>query len=83
MLEDNISVVTQTVMIMSQLAEGNKSPGKQPPKSKESHNRDQKQSRDQSQKKRGPSQFTPLNILYERLLPIIRDLSEFKWPASI
>ena len=30
-----------------------------------------------------PLQFTPLNISYERLLPLIRDLPDFKWPAPI
>ena len=34
-------------------------------------------------KKREPIKFTPMNILYERLLPLIRDLLEFKWPAPI
>ena len=28
-------------------------------------------------------QFTPLNITYERLLPLIHDLPDFKWPALI
>ena len=83
MLEDNIRVVTQTVMITSQLIEGNDPFRKQPFKSKEGHNIDRKQSRDQSQKKREPPQFTPLNVSYERLFPIIRDLPEFKWPAPI
>ena len=34
-------------------------------------------------KKREPPQFTPLNVSYERLLPVIRDLLEFKWPTPI
>ena len=34
-------------------------------------------------KKREPPQFTPLNITYERLLPLICDLPDFKWPAPI
>ena len=36
-----------------------------------------------SHKKKELPQFTPLNVSYERLLPIIRDLLEFKWHASI
>ena len=28
-------------------------------------------------------QFTPLNIAYDRLLPLIRDLPEFKWPSPM
>ena len=58
-------------------------PRKQPSKSKEGHNRDWKRSRDQSQKKREPLKFTPLNVSYERLLPIIRDFLDFKWPALV
>ena len=36
-----------------------------------------------SHKRREPLQFTPLNISYERLLPIICDFPEFKWPTPI
>ena len=28
-------------------------------------------------------QFTPLNIAYDRLLPLIRDLPDFKWPPPM
>ena len=48
MLEDNICDATQTGMITSQPTEGNNQPGKQPSKSKEGWNRDQKRSHDQS-----------------------------------
>ena len=34
-------------------------------------------------KKREPPQFTPLNVSSDRLLPVIRDLLEFKWPTPI
>ena len=78
MLEDNIRAATQTVMTTNQPAKGNKSS-----ESKNGQSRDRKQSRDQSQKKRELPQFTPLNISYERLLPIIHDLLEFKWPTPI
>ena len=50
---------------------------------KESHSKNQKRSRDQSEKKREPPQFTPLNISYDRLLPLIRDHLDFKWPTPI
>ena len=30
-----------------------------------------------------PPQFTPLNISYDRLLPLIRDHLEFKWPPPM
>ena len=83
MLEDNIHAVTQTFMITNQPIEGNKALGKMPSESKEGQSRDRKRSHDQSQKKRELPQFTPLNVSYERLLPIIRDLPEFQWPAPI
>ena len=83
MLEDNIRVAAQTVIITNQPTEGNKPPEKKLSKFKEGQSRDQKRSRDQSQKKRELSQFTPLNVSYERLLPIILDLPEFKWLAPI
>ena len=83
-LEDNICPATQTVMITNQSVEGNKSPRKKPSESKEGQSRDQKRSRYQSQKKKKElPQFTPLNNSYERLLPIIRDMLEFKWPKPI
>ena len=76
MLEDNIHAATPTIMITNQPAEG-----KKPSESKEGEGKDQR--RHQSQKKRELPKFTPLNISYEKLLPIIRDLPEFKWPAQI
>ena len=33
--------------------------------------------------KREPPQFTPLNISYDRLLSLIRDHPDFKWPTPI
>ena len=83
MLEDNILTPTQTVMITNQPTEGNKSPRKKPSESKEGQNRDRKRSCNQSQKKGELSQFTLLNVSYERLLPIIRDLLKFKWHVPI
>ena len=77
-LEDNIHAVTRTVMIISKLVDSNKPKGKKPYESKEGQSKNRKRSRDQSQKKREPSQFTPLNISYERLLPLIHDLPDFK-----
>ena len=80
-LEDNIRATTQTVMITNQLTEKDKPTGKKP--SKEGQNGNWKPPRDKSHKKKEPPQFTPLNISYERLLPLIRDLPDFKWPAPI
>ena len=37
-----------------------------------------------SRKEKGsPPQFTPLNISYDRLLPLVRDHPEFKWPQPM
>ena len=83
MLKDNIRAATQTVMITNQPTEGNKSPRKKPFESKEGQSRDRKRSRDKSKKKKELSQFTPLKVSYERLLAIIHDFLEFKWPKTI
>ena len=80
-LEDNICAATQTVMITNQSTEGNKLSGKKQSEPKEAQRKDRKRYCDQSHKKREPSQFTPLNVLYERLLPLIRDLLKYKWPV--
>ena len=53
--------------------------GQPEPKGSKNH----KRSRDQSDKKREPPQFTPLNISYDKLLPLIRYDSDFKWPNPI
>ena len=52
MLEDNISAATQTVMITNQPTKGNMRLGKKSSKPKEGQSRDQKLSRDQSQRKK-------------------------------
>ena len=79
-LEDNIRAASQTVMI---IAQSSKLASKGQSEKKGSQNKNQKRSRDQSKRKREPPQFTPLNISYDRLLPLIRDHPDFKWPAPI
>ena len=80
MLEDNIRAVSQTVMITAQ---SNKLAAKGPFEQKSSQGKSQKSPDGQSEKKKDPPppppQFTALNITYDRLLPIIRDLPDFKW----
>ena len=74
-LEDNIRAASQTVMITAQS-------GKTAIKA--SLNRKEVKIRAKSQKRKGiPPQFTPLNISYYRLLPLIRDHPEFKWPSPM
>ena len=50
---------------------------------KGSQSKNHKHSRDRSEKKKEPPQFTHLNISYDRLLPLIRDHPDFKWPTPI
>ena len=50
---------------------------------KSKHNKGQKCSDGQSDKRKDPPQFTPLNIAYDRLLPLIRDHPDFKWPPPM
>ena len=81
-LEDNIRATSQTVMIT---AHSNKSAAKGPSKQKRRQGKSQKRPDWQSEKKKDPPpppppQFTALNIAYGQLLPIIRDLPDFKWP---
>ena len=79
-LEDNIRATSQTVMITAQ----NSKPAKKgQPEEKGSRTKDQKRSQEQSERNREPPQFTPLNITYDRLLPLIRDHPDFKWPPPI
>ena len=79
-LEDNIRAASQTVMIT---AESGKAAIKIQPEQKGSQSKGQKRPQEQSEKKRDPPQFTPLNIFYDRLLPLIRDHLEFKWPPPM
>ena len=73
-LEDNIHVATKTVMITNKPAGSSKPEGKKPFEPKEGQSKNRKRSRYQSQKKREPLQFTPLNITYEQCFKIILDL---------
>ena len=79
-LEDNIRAASQTIMITVQ---SGKLTTKSQPEQKGSQGKGQKRPQEQSEKKRDPPQFTPLNISYDRLLPLIRDHPEFKWPPPM
>ena len=79
-LEDNIRVASQTVMITTQ---SNKPATKAPSGQKSYQGKSQKRSDGQAEKKKDPPQFTALNIAYDQLLPLIRDLPDFKWPPPI
>ena len=53
------------------------------PEQKGTQSKGQKRPQEQPEKKREPPQFTPLNISYDRLLPLIRDHPDFKWPPPM
>ena len=79
-LENNIQVASQIVMI---IAQSSKPATKGQTEQKGSQSKNHKRSPDKSKKKREPPQFTPLNISYDRLLPLIQDHPDFKWPTRI
>ena len=79
-LEDNIRAASQTVMITAQ---NTKSAAKGPSEQKRSQGKSQKLPDGHSEKKKDPPQFIALNIAYDRLLPLIRDLPDFKWPPPM
>ena len=79
-LEDNIWAASQTVMITTQ---SGKPATKGSSKQKSSQGKGQKCPDGQSEKRKNPPQFTSLNIAYDWLLPIIRDLPDFKWPPPM
>ena len=81
-LEDNIWAALQTVMITAQ---SNKSAAKGLSEQRSSQGKIHKRPDGQSEKKKDPPppKFTTLNIAYDRLLPIIRDLPDFKWPPPM
>ena len=79
-LEDNIRAASQTGMIITP---NSKSAKKGQPEQKGSQTKDQKRSRKQSERKREPPQFNPLNISYDKILPHIRDHPDFVLPPPI
>ena len=79
-LEDNIRAALQTVMLTTQ---SNKLTAKGPSEPKSSQNKGQKRPDGQAEKRKESPQFTPLNIAYDRLLPLIWDLPDFKWPPPM
>ena len=79
-LEDNIRATSQIVMITTQCG---KPATKGSFEQKSSQSKDQKRPVGKSEKRKELPQFTPLNIAYDRLLPLIRDIPDFKWPPPM
>ncbi|RVW76669.1 hypothetical protein CK203_047543 [Vitis vinifera] len=78
MLEDDVRAATQQVLVVGRPSRSNTERNTKPP--------DRPKLSDQRQE--GPSRpempsLTPLSISYEKLLPMIQGLSDFKWPRPI
>ena len=74
-LEDDVRAATQQVLVAGQAARGGMEINAKPP--------DRPRLSDRRQE--GPSRpdrppLTPLSISYEKLLPMIQGLSDFRWP---
>nr|CAN81923.1 hypothetical protein VITISV_016003 [Vitis vinifera] len=75
MLEYDVRAATQQVLVAGQAARGTaERNAKLPDRPKPSDRRQEGPSRPE----RPP--FTPLSLSYEKLLPMIQDLSDFRWP---
>ncbi|RVW98422.1 hypothetical protein CK203_026749 [Vitis vinifera] len=78
MLEDDVRAATQQVLVAGRPSGNNSKRNTKPP--------DRPKPSDRRQE--GPScpempPLTPLSISYEKLLPMIQDLSDFKWPRPL
>ena len=77
-LEDDVSVATQKILVVGQTsrsdAERSSKPSNQP---RMSNRRQRKQSRPEL------PPLTPLTVSYEKLIFMIQDLSDFRWPRPI
>nr|CAN69696.1 hypothetical protein VITISV_012964 [Vitis vinifera] len=78
MLEDDVRVATQQVLVAGQTSRGGA----------ERNAKLSDRSRPSDRRQEGPSRperppLTPLSISYEKLLPMIQGLSNFKWPRPI
>ncbi|RVW26659.1 hypothetical protein CK203_096492 [Vitis vinifera] len=78
MLEDDVRAATQQVLVAGRPARNNTEGSNKPPDRPKPSDR----------KQEGPSRperppLTPLSISYEKLLPMIQDLSDFRWPRPI
>ncbi|RVX12779.1 hypothetical protein CK203_009876 [Vitis vinifera] len=78
MLEDDVRAATQQVLVAGQATRsGTKRSTKLPDQPRLSDRRQEEPSR----LERPP--FTPLSISYEKLLPMIQGLSDFRWPRPL
>ena len=78
MLEDDVRAATQQVMVAGQAARGGAERNTKPPDQPRPSDRRQ----EGSSRPERPS-LTPLSISYEKLLPMIQDMSDFRWPRPL
>ena len=78
MLEDDARITTQQILVTRQSARNDAENSSKPPNQQRSSGRRQGE---QSHSELPP--LTPLTVLYENLLPMIRELSNFRWPGPI
>ncbi|KAL6335432.1 hypothetical protein AAG906_029675 [Vitis piasezkii] len=78
MLEDDVCTTTQQILVTSQPAKNDaiRNPKTVSQRRQSSRGQDEQCQPDQSN-------FTPLNVSYEKLLPMIRELSDFRWPEPL
>nr|CAN61299.1 hypothetical protein VITISV_027058 [Vitis vinifera] len=78
MLEDDVQAATQQILVVEQASRsGAKRSAKIPDRPRPSGRRQE----EQSCPKQPP--LTPLSISYEKLLPMIQDMSDFRWPGPL
>ena len=78
MLEDDVRAATQQVLVVRQASgSGAERSAKLPDRPMSSDRRQEGPSRPEM-----PS-LTPLSILYEKLLPMIQDMFDFRWPRPL
>lgn len=76
MLEDDVRAATQQVLVTGQTAKGETTWNFRVSNPPESSNKGQDE-------RRPPLIRTSLTMTYEKLLPVIRNLSGFRWPGAI
>ena len=78
MLEDDVRAATQQILVAGQTSRrGAERSAKLPDQPRPSDRSQEEQSHPEQ-----PS-FTPLSISHEKLLPMIQDLSDFRWPGPL
>ena len=78
MLEDDVRAITQQILVTRQSARNDTERSSKPPNQQRSSGHRQGE---QSHPEQPP--LTPLTVSYEKFLPMIQDLSDFRWPGPI